>query len=176
MKIRRIGELSLKECEGLLNSSADNKAFNIHQQYEVLKERRLNPLFVEKSKFLELNPQYRKGWFNRNKLDFYDVEDTVCDFKIVRAVVQKMGIYHFLANSIDRILDIKYDGIMNLGEGTYLLALGEKKGIVNILSEKIVWLYKMSKCDISYENDIITVKEKGQVIKRITNRGFKVID
>lgn len=183
MKIKTVDELSLDECREHLEREDDI----VKQRYNDLyaKERMLHPSFVQKEDFLKSNPEYnapqkvlwgllsiRRNW---SKLDFYDVEDTEFEYKIVRATVQKMGVYKFLNNKITIKIPILYDRVMHLGDGTYLLENNDKKGVVNILSNK-VWLHPIESCEISLEKGIIIISKDDKIIKKITTRGFKYED
>lgn len=182
MKIKTIDELSLDECCEYLES----KENIVKQIYNDLyaKEKMLNPSFVQKDDFLKSNPGYntpqkvfwgllsiRRNW---SKLDFYDVEDTEFEYKIVRATVQKMGVYKFLNNKITIKIPILYDRVMYLGDGTFLVEQNDKKGLMNILSNEVVWLHPMSSCEISLEKGVINISKDEKIIKRITTRGFKL--
>lgn len=180
MKIKTVDELSLDECREHLES--EENIFK--QRYNDLyaKEKMLNPSFVRKEVFLKSNPGYnapqkvfwgllstRRNW---SKLNFYDVEDTEFEYKIVRATVQKMGVYKFINNKITIKIPILYDRVMHLGDGTYLLEQNDKKGLINILSNP-VWLHPMKSCEISFETGIIIISKDDKIIKKITTRGFK---
>lgn len=108
MKIKTVDELSLDECREHLESEENI----VEQRYNDLyaREKMFNPSFVRKEDFLKSSPGYnalqKVFWGllsirrNRLKLNFYDVEDTEFEYKIVRATVQKMGVYKFLNNKI----------------------------------------------------------------------------
>ena len=180
MKIKTVDELSLDECREHLESEENI----VEQRYNDLyaREKMFNPSFVRKEDFLKSNPGYNAPqkvfWGllsirrNRLKLDFYDVEDTEFEYKIVRATVQKMGVYKFLNNKITIKIPILYDRVMHLGDGTYLIENNNKKGLINILSNE-VWLHPMESCDISFEKGIITISKDDKIIKKISTRGFK---
>lgn len=102
----------------------------------------------------------------------FDVEDTDSEYKIVRAPVLTMGVFRFSNNKISPIIPLSYNKIVYLGDGTYLLENKDKKGLLNILNSNI-WLYPMDTCEISWENNIISISKEGQIIKKISTRGFK---
>lgn len=107
--------------------------------------------------------------------NIFDIEDTDSENKIVRAAVLKMGVYKFSKNKITLKIPISYDKIVHIGDSTYLLELGDKKGLLNILSNP-VWLHNMDTCEISWENNIISISKEGQKIKKISTRGFNYED
>lgn len=102
----------------------------------------------------------------------FDVEDTDSEYKIVRAPVLTMGVFRFSNNKIFPKIRLSYNKIVHIGNGTYLLEDNDKKGLLNILSNE-VWLHPMDTCEISWENNIISISKEGQLIKKITTRGFK---
>lgn len=102
----------------------------------------------------------------------FDVEDTDSEYKIVRAPVLTMGVFRFSNNKIFSKIPLSYNKIVHIGNGTYLLENNDKKGLLNILSNE-VWLHPMDTCEISWENNIISISKEGQLIKKITTRGFK---
>ena len=114
----------------------------------------------------------RRNW---SKLDFYDVEDTELEYKIVRATVQKMVVYKFLNNKITIKIPILYDRVTYLGAGTYLLENDDKKGLMKILSNE-VWLHLIESCEISFEKGIIIISQDDKIIKKISTRGFTCED
>lgn len=185
MKIKTVDELSLDECREHLDNEDYNMSLKERYRDLYAKEKMRNPTFMLKEDFLKSNPGYnaiRKLFCgllsirrNRFKLDFYDVEDTDFEYRIVRATVQKMGVYKFLNNKITIEIPILYDRVMHLGDGTYLLENDNKRGLINILSNAI-WLHPMESCEISFEKGIITISKEDKVIKRISSRGFKYED
>lgn len=105
----------------------------------------------------------------------FDIEDTESEYKIVRAPVLTMGVYRFSNNKVYCKIPLLYNKIVHIGDGTYLLEKDGKKGLLNILANE-VWLHPMDNCEISWENNIISISKDGQIIKRITTRGFKYED
>ncbi len=183
MKIKKVDELSLDECREHLESEENIVEHRYNDLYA--KEKMLNPSFVQKEDFLKSNPGYnapQKAFWgllsirrNRFTLDFYDVEDTEFEYKIVRATVLKMGVYKFSKNKITIKVPILYDRVIHLGDGTYMLENNNKRGLINILANE-VWLHPMSSCNISFEKGVIIISEDEKIIKRITTRGFKYED
>ena len=102
----------------------------------------------------------------------FDVENTDSEYKIVRAPVLTMGVFKFTNNRIYYKIPIYYSKVVHIGDGTYLLENDDKKGLLNILSNG-VWLHPMDTCEISWENNIISISKEGQIIKKISTRGFK---
>ena len=102
----------------------------------------------------------------------FDVENTDSEYKIVRAPVLTMGVFKFTNNRIYYKIPVSYSNVVHIGDGTYLLENDNKKGLLNILSNE-VWLHPMDTCEISWENNIISISKEGQLIKKITTRGFK---
>lgn len=184
MKIKTVDELSIDECREHLESEENIIKPRYNELYT--KEKMLNPSFILKEDFLKRNPEYnalhkilwglltiRRNW---GMLDFYDVEDTDCKYKIVRATVNKMGVYKFFNNKISRIIPIFYDRVIHLGDGTYLLENDKSKGLLNILSPTPVWLHPIQECEIRYEKGIIFISKDEKIIKKISTRGFKYED
>lgn len=102
----------------------------------------------------------------------FDVENTDSEYKIVRAPVLTMGVFKFTNNRIYYKIPVSYSKVVHIGDGTYLLENDNKKGLLNILSNE-VWLHPMDTCEISWKNNIISISKEGQLIKKITTRGFK---
>ena len=103
----------------------------------------------------------------------FDVEDTESEYKIVRAKILSMGIYRFTNNRAITVAAVRYDKIVYLGDGTYLLKKKDKKGLLNVLSFPAQWVHPMDTCEISWENNIISISKEGHIIKKISTRGFK---
>ena len=103
----------------------------------------------------------------------FDVEDTESEYKIVRAKILSMGIYRFTNNRAITVATLTFDKIVYLGDGTYLMENKDKKGLLNVLSFPAQWVHPMDTCEISWENNIISISKEGHIIKKISTRGFK---
>ena len=90
----------------------------------------------------------------------FDVEDTESEYKIVRASISYMGIIRYTNNRAITVAAVRYDKIVYLGDGTYLLKKKDKKGLLNVLSFPAQWVHPMDTCEISWENNIISISKK----------------
>lgn len=204
MKIKSIDDLSLEELKEIIDNNYYDlynvQESEIRKRYDILQEqdRLINPVFITKEEFLRRNPKYNevigRGLFGREKrrnsrmLDFYDVEDTDREHRIVRSACSKMTVYRFYGNIISefRILftlsnNMGYDCIKYLGEGCYYFTIGKDKLVVNVLDYKNPCVLVDTGIDKIKDiriinNNIIEIENKKGEIWRMTTRGFKVDD
>lgn len=204
MKIKSIDNLSLEELKEIIDNNYyafyNVQESEIRARYNMMleKEKLINPVFITKDEFLRRNPKYNEvighGLFGKEKrrnsemLDFYDVEDTDREHRIVRSACSKMTVYRFYGNIISkfRILctlsnNMGYDCIKYLGEGCYYITIGKDKLVVNVLDYKnpcvlvTTGIGKIKDIRI-INNNIIEIENKKGEIRRMTTRGFKVDD
>lgn len=204
MKIKSIDNLSLEELKEIVDNNYyafyNVQESEIKAKYKTMleKEKLNNPVFITKDEFLKRHPKYNEvighGLFGKEKrrnsgmLDFYDVEDTDREHRIVRSACSKMTVYRFYGNIISdfRILftlsnNMGYDCIKYLGEGCYYITIGKDKFVVNVLDYKnpcvlaTTGIGKIKDIRI-INNNIIEIENKKGEIWRMTTRGFKVDD
>ena len=204
MKIKSIDDLSLEELKEIIDNNYyvlyNVQESEIKAKYKTMleKEKLNNPVFITKDEFLKRHPKYNEvighGLFGKEKrrnsgmLDFYDVEDTDREHRIVRSACSKMTVYRFNGNIISnfRILftlsnNMGYDCIKYLGEGCYYITIGKDKLVVNVLDYKNPCVLVQTGIDKIKDiriinNNIIEIENKKGEIWRMTTRGFKVDD
>lgn len=209
MKIKSIDDLSLEELKEILDNNYYDlynvQESEIRKRYNILLEqdRLKNPVFITKEEFLRRNPKYNevigRGLFGREKrrnsqmLNFYDVEDTEREHRIVRGACSRISVYRFSNNEITVypfITTLRYGGyesIKYLGDGAYFLSCDDRKIVVSVLdyknssvladthSYKEGVLHRIKDIRI-LNNNIIEIKDKKGNIRKMTTRGFKVED